>query len=705
MTFPLDEPRRPDSRACRPGSIIALVCLLAACGETPSGTEDHPLPALTALSPTVVEVGQASADVTLSGTGFVEGSRARIDGTDRATTFVSPQELTMTLTDADLATGGTYQVVVVNGPPGGGTSGELTLTVGYPQPTVTSVSPLAAPVGSPAITLTIQGTGFVDGASVVRFGTSSLGPATVTATEITVDVGANLLTSAAFVDVTVVNPSPAGGGSDATQFEIEHPVPVLTSASPTTVIGGVDTRISVVGEHFVSSSELMWNGVAYPSQIVSESILYADLPAAAFSSAGAGSIEVRTPPPGGGTSAPIPATVVDPPPRVTGFAPASATAGSGAFTLTVQGVNFSASSEVRWNGAPRTTTYVSVTAVEVEVSAGDVSAAGSGMIVVREPNGAESHAVGFPILPAAPSVADSVTVALTTVDLVADPDRGVVYAAVPASAPAYPNEVVALDPGTGAVVWHTTAGSDPRRLVLSDDGAYLYVALWGAASVSRIDVASEAKDLDIPLPAAGFRVEDLLVLPGSPTSIAVSLRNTCCSPRHEGVVVFDGAVQRPLATQDHTGSNRIEASSHGERIYGYNNETTEFGFRRILVRSDGVMQDGVYGGVVTGFGTDIIYDGGLVFTTRGGVIEPESRTVLGTFTGPGVMRPDVANGRVHFFDGGTLSAHHYATFTSLGSISVPTAAGATLLIRFGTDGMAFGGHDAVTFVRSGLIGS
>jgi hypothetical protein len=69
------------------------------------------------------------------------------------------------------------------------------------------------------------------------------------------------------------------------------------------------------------------------------------------------------------------------------------------------------------------------------------------------------------------------------------------------------------------------------------------------------------------------------------------------------------------------------------------------------------------------------------------------------------MRPDVANGRVHFFDGGTLSAHHYATFTSLGSISVPTAAGATLLIRFGTDGMAFGGHDAVTFVRSGLIGS
>lgn len=700
---PYLRPRR--SRRTRAWTALLAAAGVVSCGDdTPSGLENNPLPSLTGISPTVVTVGQASASVTLTGTNFIQGSQARVEGTDRATTFVGATELTMALTSADLGVGGEHDVVVVNGPPGGGTSGSVTLTVGYPTPTLASVSPTSAPAGSPAITLTIQGTGFVSGSSTVRFGGPSLTPATVTATGITVEVAAGHLANAGFVDVRVVNPGPAGGASDPIQFGVERPAPVLTSASPTTIVGGLDTRISAVGESFDQTTELLWNGVAYAPQLVSESVLYADLPASAFV-AGAGTIAVRSAPPGGGTSASVPATVVDPPPVVTGFAPASATAGSAAFTLTVQGAGFSASSEVLWNGVARTTTFVSPSALQVDVSAGDVSTAGSGMVVVREAGGAESHEVGFPILPAAPSVADSLSIVLTTVDLVTDPSGAVVYAAVPASAPAYANEVVALDPATGAVLWNTLAGSDPRRIVISDDGAYLYVALWGAASVSRIDVAAQAKDLDIVLASAGQRVEDILVLPGSPTSIAISLRNTCCSPRHEGVVVFDGTVQRPLATQGHTGSNRIEPSSHGERLYGYNNETTEFGFRRILVLGSGLLQDGVFGGVATGFGTDIVYDGGLIFTTRGRVVEPESRTVRGTILGTGVMRPDVANGRVHFFAAGTLEAFHYATFTSLGSISIPTATGATLMVRFGGDGLALGGHDTVTFVRSELIGS
>ena len=686
-------------------SVLLVAVAVASCGEgTPSAPQNNPLPALTGISPTVVDVGQASASVTLTGSNFIQGSSGRLGGMDRVTTFVSPTELTMALTPADLSTGGEHEVVVVNGPPGGGTSGSITLTVGYPTPTVASLSPSSAPMGSPELTLSIQGAGFVDGTSSVRFGNSSLTPVTVTDAELTVQVADHLLVDAAFVDVRVVNPGPAGGSSSPMQFAVERPAPVLTSASPTTIVGGLDTRISVVGAHFDQTTELLWNGVAQTTHRVSESVLYADVPAAASMTAGSATIAVRSAPPGGGTSADLPATVVDPPPVVTGFAPASATAGSAAFTLTVQGANFTSASEVLWNGVARATTYLSPSALEVDVSASDLSAAGSGMIVVREGSGAESVQVGFPIVPASPGVGDSVSIALTTVDLVTDPSGGVVYAAVPASAPAYANEVVALDPTTGTVIWHTLAGSDPRRVVVSDDGRYLYVALWGAAAVSRIDIAARAKDLDIVLAAAGQRVEDIVVLPGSPSSIAVSLRNTCCSPRHEGVVVFDGAVQRSLATQGHTGSNRIEASSSGHRMYGYNNETTEFGFRRLLVLGEGVMQDGVFGGVATGFGTDLIFDGGLLFTTRGRVVEPESHTVLGTIGGSGFMRPDVANGRVHFFDSGALEAYHYATFTSLGSISIPSATGATILVRFGTDGLAFGGHDTVTFVRSELIG-
>ena len=43
-------------------------------------------------------------------------------------------------------------------------------------------------------------------------------------------------------------------------------------------------------------------------------------------------------------------------------------------------------------------------------------------------------------------------------------------------------------------------------------------------------------------------------------------------------------------TQRHTGSDRIEYSADSTRVYGYNNETTEFGFRRLVVDAQGVHE-------------------------------------------------------------------------------------------------------------------
>lgn len=685
------------------GTAVALSAALTVCGgETPTGTQ-NPLPVLTSLTPDPVVLGQASASVTVGGSGFVNGSQVRVDGSDRVTTFMGAQELTFTLAAADLAQGGTHEVTVVSPPPGGGTSGTAELTIGYPVPALAAVSPLSADAGSPAITLTVTGSGFVDGASTVRWGTSGLPTTFVDPTTLSAEVPSNRLANADFVDVSVVNPGPGGGSSAPISFAVEHAMPVLTSVSPGTITSGVDTRVSLVGEHFVGTSVLVWDGVEYPAQVVSASILYVDMPGAVFGAAGPGTITVRTPAPGGGTSNGLDVAIVDPPPVARGFTPASADAGGPTFILQVHGENFSPQSEVRWNGAAKVTTFIDTATLEVPITATEIATPGTGMVSVHEPGGGSSTVVGFPIIVPMPTVSD-LSITLRTTDLVAAPAGNVVYATVPASAPSYANEVVALDPVTGNVLWDTPAGSDPQRVVVSADGAYLYVMLGGASSVSRIDVAAMAKDLDIQLPS-GRRAEDIVVLPESPTSIAVSLRNTCCSPRHEGVVVFDGSAQRPLSTQGHTGSNRIEPSSSPDRIYGYNNETTEFGFRRILVRSDGLLQDGVFGGVVTGFGNDIAFDGGLIFTARGRVVEPESRTVLGTIPGTGRMRPDVANGRVHFLEGGVMTAYHFATFTSLGSVTVPGTTGLTVLVRFGTDGMAFGGGDTVVFMRSPLVGS
>ncbi|HEY1907893.1 MAG TPA: IPT/TIG domain-containing protein, partial [Myxococcaceae bacterium] len=69
-----------------------------------------------------------------------------------------------------------------------------------------------------------------------------------------------------------------------------------------------------------------------------------------------------------------------PAPTLASISPASAVAGSGGFTLTVDGASFSTSSVVDWNGAPRPTTYVGPTELTAAVSAADVSAAGTAQV-------------------------------------------------------------------------------------------------------------------------------------------------------------------------------------------------------------------------------------------------------------------------------------------------------------------------------------
>lgn len=70
--------------------------------------------------------------------------------------------------------------------------------------------------------------------------------------------------------------------------------------------------------------------------------------------------------------------VLSPTPTTTSLSPSSVPAGSGAFTLTVNGTNFfNGVSTVRWNGSNRSTTYVNSTQLTASISGADVSAAGS----------------------------------------------------------------------------------------------------------------------------------------------------------------------------------------------------------------------------------------------------------------------------------------------------------------------------------------
>lgn len=79
------------------------------------------------------------------------------------------------------------------------------------------------------------------------------------------------------------------------------------------------------------------------------------------------------------------------------MSPSTATAGGPAFTLTVNGSNFVSGAVVRWNGVPRTTTFVSATQVKAAIAAADIAAAGTANVSVANPDGSLSGVVPFTV--------------------------------------------------------------------------------------------------------------------------------------------------------------------------------------------------------------------------------------------------------------------------------------------------------------------
>jgi len=87
----------------------------------------------------------------------------------------------------------------------------------------------------------------------------------------------------------------------------------------------------------------------------------------------------------------------NPVPTASSLSPSSAVARGSAFTLTVTGSNFISSSVVRWNGADRTTTFVSATQLQASIPASDIGAAGTAQVTVFNPapGGGTSNALTF----------------------------------------------------------------------------------------------------------------------------------------------------------------------------------------------------------------------------------------------------------------------------------------------------------------------
>ena len=226
--------------------------------------------------------------------------------------------------------------------------------------------------------------------------------------------------------------------------------------------------------------------------------------------------------------------------------------------------------------------------------------------------------------------------------LVYDSNRRVYYASVPGRVVGRGNSIATISADTGAVTYSLPVGSEPTALALDAGNSSLYVGLNGSGEVIRLSLPDLTELSRTRLPVDPFfgqlYAEMISVSPIAADVAAVSTFRSGVSPRHGGVVLLRGGVLQPVKTQDHTGSNLIVFGSDGQTVYGYNNETTEFGLRRIDVLADGLSQSLVVSAGQGFGGVDIDRIGSSIVLGRS-VYRQSDLTQLGSISVTGGCRP------------------------------------------------------------------
>jgi hypothetical protein len=92
-------------------------------------SSSNPVPAVTSLAPSSIDLDADDQTLTISGTGFTPASTVSLNGVSKAMTYVSDTQLTIPITFSDFPGAGDYPVVVTNPAPGGGSSSGFILRV------------------------------------------------------------------------------------------------------------------------------------------------------------------------------------------------------------------------------------------------------------------------------------------------------------------------------------------------------------------------------------------------------------------------------------------------------------------------------------------------------------------------------------------------------------------------------------------------
>jgi uncharacterized protein (TIGR03437 family) len=272
-----------------------------------------------------------------------------------------------------------------------------------PVPVLTTLSPISIAAGNFGFTLTIFGSNFIPGA-IVRWNNDDRPTTFVSGTQVQVEISGGDIQTPGSVQIAVRNPPPGGGASNELSFFIgSATAPAIAAITPTTAaVGDPGVAVGLTGSNFLPSSVVRWNGADRPTTFVNGSRLTVQIPASDLTAPGAAQVSVFNAPPGGGASNAIAFGIVNPVPVLAALSPSTIPAGGPDLTLTVTGSRFLPTTVVRWNGADRSTSFISSTQLRALIPASDLASTGAGQVSLFNPlpAGGSSGVISFPITPA-----------------------------------------------------------------------------------------------------------------------------------------------------------------------------------------------------------------------------------------------------------------------------------------------------------------
>lgn len=175
-------------------------------------------------------------------------------------------------------------------------------TVPGEWPQISSLAPASATRNAAAFTLTVNGTNFVQGATLRWDGTDR--PTTfISSTQLQATISTSDLATARIVPISVANPGMSSTPSTSLDFAVNNPVPVLTGAKLSSAVAGSSTQALIInGQGFVSGSVVLWNGTEYATTLLSDTQLRAEIDQQTATTLYPAQITVFNPGPGGGRS-------------------------------------------------------------------------------------------------------------------------------------------------------------------------------------------------------------------------------------------------------------------------------------------------------------------------------------------------------------------------------------------------------------------